>query len=196
MSFVPSPRLPSQGLSRRDALRFGAILPAALAAACTTPPTPRGPLPEDGTIDALTLLGDRPGTGLFIAAMKRAGMDTQIDGRNGIFTLFVPTDAAIEALPPAQKAILTGTDVPRLQAALKAMIARNSLTLDGIAARSGPINTLAGTQLRVTGRAAAQATVQRVAANGTTMGPAVTFARADVRASNAVIHIVNGVLTA
>jgi uncharacterized surface protein with fasciclin (FAS1) repeats len=177
----------------------GGMLPLLLAG-CQSIVAPNKPLPEDGTIDLMTLLSARPDTKIFTAALKRSGLVERITIANGPATVFVPTDAAIEALPAAQRAIFTDSsaDQAALRAAVGGMIASGQLRLESIAVRNGLLNTwTAGQQLRVTGAPAPTAKVQRaVLANGrsTTSGSQIGFVRPDILASNGVIHVMDGAL--
>jgi uncharacterized surface protein with fasciclin (FAS1) repeats len=177
----------------------GAALPLLLAG-CETVLAPSRPLPEDGTIDILSLLNARPDTKIFADALKRSGLAERINIANGPATLFVPNDTTIDALPPASRALLTDpkTDRAKLQEAVGSLIASGQLRLESIAVRNGQINTwAAGHQLRVTGAPAPTAKIQRaVLANGrtTATGPVAGFARADILGSNGVIHILDTAL--
>jgi uncharacterized surface protein with fasciclin (FAS1) repeats len=178
----------------------GGALPLLLAACGTIAPRSSGPLPEDGTIDILSLLAARPDAKIFNDALKRSGLAERITLANGPATLFVPNDTTIEALPPANRAILTDpkADQAKLREAVGSLIASGQLRLESIAVRSGQINTWApGHQLRVTGAPAPTAKIQRaVLANGRTAvtGPVAGFARADILGSNGVIHILDTAL--
>jgi uncharacterized surface protein with fasciclin (FAS1) repeats len=177
----------------------GGMLPLLLAG-CATVIAPSKPLPEDGTIDLMTLLSARPDTKLFTDALKRSGLVERISIANGPATVFAPSDAAIEALPAARRAVLTdnAADKTALRAAVGGLVASGQLRLESIAVRNGLVNTwTTGQQLRVTGAPAATAKVQRaVLAEGrsTASGPQVGFTRADILASNGVIHVLDGAL--
>lgn len=178
----------------------GGMLPLLLAGCASIIPAANKPLPEDGTIDLMTLLNGLPNAKLFTAAFKRSGLSERVGAANGPVTLFVPTDDVLEALPPAQRAILTDTATEQapLRAAVGGLVASGQLRLESIAVRQGHINTwTTNQQLRVTGAPAPTARIQRaVLANGrtTVSGPQVGFARADILASNGVIHLLNGAL--
>jgi uncharacterized surface protein with fasciclin (FAS1) repeats len=177
----------------------GGMLPLLLAG-CASVVAPGRPLPEDGTIDLMTLLSARPDAKLFTAALKRSGLAERIAIANGPATVFVPTDAAIEALPPARRAVLTDSSAEQaaVRTAVGSLVASGQLRLESIAVRQGLINTWTpGQQLRITPGPAATAKVQRaVLANGrtSTTGPQVGFVRADILASNGVIHMLDGAL--
>jgi len=178
----------------------GGALPLLLAACDTIVPRTSGPLPEDGTIDVMSLLSARPDTKIFTDALKRSGLAERITLANGPATLFVPNDTTIEALPPASRAILTDpkADQAKLREVVGSLIASGQLRLESIAVRNGQINTWApGHQLRVTGAPAPTAKIQRaVLANGrsTVTGAVAGFARADILGNNGVIHILDTAL--
>ena len=178
----------------------GGMLPLLLAGCEAIKAPSNRPLPEDGTIDLMTLLNGLPNAKLFTAAFKRSGLSERVGVANGPVTLFVPTDEVLEALPPARRAILTDTATDRepLRAAVGGLSASGQLRLESIAVRQGHVNTwTTGQQLRVTGAPSPTAKVQRaVLANGrtTVSGPQVGFVRADILASNGVIHLLDGAL--
>jgi uncharacterized surface protein with fasciclin (FAS1) repeats len=177
----------------------GAALPLVLAG-CETIVPPSRPLPEDGTIDIMSLLSARPDCKIFTDALKRSGLAERINIANGPTTLFVPNDTTIKALPPAQQALLTDpkTDQAKLREIVGSLVASGQLRLESIAVREGRINTWApGHELRVTGAPATTAKIQRaVLANGrtTVTGPVAGFSRADILGSNGVIHILDTAL--
>jgi uncharacterized surface protein with fasciclin (FAS1) repeats len=178
----------------------GGMLPLLLAGCEAIKAPSNRPLPEDGTIDLMTLLNGLPNAKLFTAAFKRSGLSERVGVANGPVTLFVPTDEVLEALPPARRAILTDTATDRepLRAAVGGLSASGQLRLESIAVRQGHVNTwTTGQQLRITGAPSPTAKVQRaVLANGrtTVSGPQVGFVRADILASNGVIHLLDGAL--
>ncbi|MBO1074346.1 fasciclin domain-containing protein [Roseomonas marmotae] len=186
-------------ISRRTIMLAGGMLPLLLAA-CQNLQSPGRPLPEDGTIDLMTLLSARPDTKIFTAALKRSGLDSRITPANGPATVFAPTDAAIQALPADRRSVLTdsSTDQAVLRAAVGGLVASGQLRLESIVMRNGLINTwTAGQQLRVTGAPAPTAKVQRaVLVNGrsSNVGPQVGFVRTDILASNGVIQVLDGAL--
>ncbi len=186
-------------ISRRFIMLAGGALPLLLAG-CQNALSPNRPLPEDGTIDVMSLLSARPDCKIFTDALKRSGLAERITMANGPATLFVPNDTTIEALPPAARAVLTDskTDPAKLREAVGSLIASGQLRLESIAVRNGRINTWApGHELRVTGAPATTAKIQRaLLVNGRTVttGPSAGFARADILGSNGVIHILDTAL--
>jgi uncharacterized surface protein with fasciclin (FAS1) repeats len=197
---LPAPRRgPATLISRRSIMFAGGMLPLLLAS-CATVVNRNTPLPEDGTIDLMTLLEARPDTKLFVAALKRSGLVDRIKPGSGPATLFIPPDVVLEALPPERRAVLTdaAAEPAALRAAIGSMIASGQLRLESIAVRNGAINTWTqNNQLRVTGAPSPTAKVQRATlANGrtTVTGPQVGFAKPDILASNGVIHIMDGAL--
>lgn len=177
-------------ISRRLALGAGGL--ALLLGACQSAAPPRA-LPEDGTIDLLTLLRGQPEHSRFMNALAISGQASRIGRQNGAVTLFVPTNAALDSLPADLRALLdsppsspTPEQRARAAALVNANAAWNMLRTPDIQARNGRINTWDRGRLTVTPTGPRSATVAREG------GRSVTITRADVLASDGVFHVTSG----
>ncbi len=179
-------------ISRRSALGTGGLLLA--LAACTTPQTPpRREITEDGAYDLLTVLGSKPEHSRFLNALTGSGLAQRLGRQNGPVTLFAPVNDGFANLPPEMLALL---DNPRAEPtaqqrqALAALVSANaaygSLRTPDIAARRGQVTTWDRGRLQITQTGPRQAQVQR---QGSPRGVQIT--RADILASDGVIHVVN-----
>lgn len=182
---------PPRPILRRQALGIGGLL---LLAACQTPPPRR--MPEDGSIDLVTLLRDKPEHRRFVNALEMSGLTSRIGRQNGAVTLFVPTNEALNSLPPDLLALLDNppanpTDAQRARAAalVNANAAFGLLRLADITARRGQVVTWDRGRLQVSQTGARTATMLR---DGAPAGPArapIAITRADVLASDGVFHV-------
>lgn len=113
-----------------------------------------------------------------VAAVRAAGLEDALAGA-GPFTVFAPSDEAFAVLPPgALEALLKDRD--RLARLLRHHVVSGELTAAAAAGRAA-VTTLAGTTLRLDAR------------DGLAVAGAVVV-RADVLASNGVIHVVDRLL--
>ena len=111
--------------------------------------------------------------------LTKAGLGGTLQGK-GPFTVFAPTDAAFARVPKATLAALAG-DRAKLRAVLLYHVVRGKVTA-AQAMRLRSAKTLEGRSLAI-----------RVSGGRVVVGGA-TVTRADVMASNGVIHVVNRVL--
>jgi uncharacterized surface protein with fasciclin (FAS1) repeats len=111
--------------------------------------------------------------------LKTAGLAGTLQMK-GPYTVFAPTDAAFAKVPKATLTAL-GKDKAKLRAVLLYHVAAGKLTANRVVKRQS-IPTLNGQSLRV-----------RVKSAGVFVG-GVKVAKANVAASNGVIHVINRVL--
>jgi uncharacterized surface protein with fasciclin (FAS1) repeats len=111
--------------------------------------------------------------------LKTAGLAGTLQ-KKGPYTVFAPTDAAFAKVPKATLTAL-GKDKAKLRAVLLYHVAGGKLTANRVVKRQS-IRTLNGQSLRV-----------RVKSGGVFVG-GVKVAKANVGASNGVIHVINRVL--
>ncbi len=114
------------------------------------------------------------------AAVKASGLATTLSGE-GPFTLFAPNDAAFEKLPKATlKKLLKPENKTALQQVLKNHVLSGTVLSKDI--KAGNVTTLAGSEVAI-----------KINGKKVTVGKA-SVSRADVQASNGVVHIIDTVL--
>jgi uncharacterized surface protein with fasciclin (FAS1) repeats len=114
------------------------------------------------------------------AAVKASGLAATLSGE-GPFTLFAPNDAAFEKLPKATlKKLLKPENKAALQQVLKNHVLSGTVLSKDI--KAGNVTTLAGSEVAV-----------KINGKKVTVGKASVL-RADVQASNGVVHIIDTVL--
>ncbi len=114
------------------------------------------------------------------AAVKASGLAATLSGA-GPFTLFAPNDAAFEKLPKGTlKKLLKPENKAALQQVLKNHVLSGTVLSSDI--KAGNVTTLAGGEVAV-----------KVKGKKVTVGKA-TVLRADVQATNGVVHIIDTVL--
>lgn len=182
-------------IARRHFLGAGGLV---LLAACQTPGAPRRALPEDGTIDLLTLLGGKPEHRRFAAALAVSGAGSRLGLREGAVTLFAPVNEGFDGLPAPVLALLdnppsspTAAQRALVQPIVFANAAFGQLHFQDITARRNTVVTWDRARLLVTPTGARTATLARegvtpVAGRAT---PAIT--RGEVLASDGVFHVTN-----
>jgi uncharacterized surface protein with fasciclin (FAS1) repeats len=111
--------------------------------------------------------------------LKKAGLVKTLKGK-GPYTVFAPTDAAFTKVPKATLDAL-GQDKAKLRAVLLYHVAGRKLTAAKIVKRRS-VKTLNGQRVRI-----------RVRGETVRVGGA-RVTKADVRASNGIIHVINKVL--
>lgn len=166
-----------------------------LLSACQAPTGPRV-LPEDGTIDLLTLLRDKPEHRRFVSALTLSGQTGRIGRQNGAVTLFVPTNEALGTLPADFLALLDNppanpTPEQRARAAqlVNANAAFGLLRLGDIQPRHGQVQTWDRGRIRVNQTGPRSATIVRDGVPPQPGRPAIAITRADVLASDGVFHV-------
>ena len=111
--------------------------------------------------------------------VKKAGLVGALEAK-GPYTVFAPTDAAFAKVPKATLAALA-KDKAKLRAVLLYHVAKGRLTAAKVV-KLHSVKTLNGQSLKV-----------RVSHGTVTVGGARVI-KADIRASNGVIHVINKVL--
>lgn len=175
--------------SRRFALGAGGLL---LLAGCQAPRV----LSEDGTIDLLSLLRDKPEHRRFVAALTVSGQSSRVGRQNGAVTLFVPTDEALNALPADLRILLdsppptpTAEQRARAAALVNANAAFGMLRLADIEARRGQITTWDRGRIQVTRTGPRTATIVREGITAVAGRPPIAITRGDILASDGVYHV-------
>jgi hypothetical protein len=185
-------------MTRRFALGAGGLL---LLAGCQAA---RGPLPENGSIDLLTLLRDKPEHSRFVNALTASGLASRIGRQNGAATLFVPTNEALNSLPAELRALLDSppsspseAQRARLATLVNANAAFGLLRLADIQARQGRVVTWDRGRLQVNQTGPRTATIVRDGVPPTPGRPVIAVTRGDVLASDGVFHVTSApILTA
>ena len=156
-------------MTRRILLELAPLAAALLIGACATTPAP--------TTVAQTISAN-PQLSTAARLIQQAGLTETLQGP-GPFTVFVPTDDAFKAVPPATIDAL-GKDAARLKAVLTYHVVPGSIASADV--KNGPIKTVQGSDL----------SLYRSGTFVTADEAVVTTP--DVRASNGVVHIVDKVL--
>lgn len=182
-------------ISRRHALGAGSL--ALLLAACQTPSAPRA-LPEDGTIDLLTLLRGKPEHRRFAALLTVSGANTRLGLRSGAVTLFAPVNEGFNGLPAPVLALLDNppsnpTEAQRalLQPIAFANAAFGLLRFPDIAARRNTVVTWDRARLNVQPTGARTATLAREGVTLASGRAPVAITRGNVLAADGVFHVTN-----
>jgi len=117
----------------------------------------------------------------FVTALKAADLVEPLQDE-GPFTVFAPTNAAFAKLPPGKlDSLLMPQNKEELAGILKYHVVEGRLTADQIAEK-GSLETLAGARLKVT------------VENGKVMVDGASLTKADIGASNGIIHVIDGVV--
>src|SRR5690606_28591393 len=147
-------------------------------------PQPPAEIPAGGDYadrpDMLSALAREADLGTMAQIIEATGQDEMLQG-DGPFTLFAPTNQAFAQLPDGQlDALLERENREQLAGLLGRHLVRGRVTLSE--AEQGPLQPLTGGQIEL-----------RPAAEGGTIA-SVVITRADIQASNGVIHIIDSVL--
>jgi len=156
-------------MTRRILLKLAPLAAALFLGACATTPAP--------TTVAQTIAAN-PQLSTATRLIQQAGLTETLQGP-GPFTVFVPTDDAFKAVPPAMLDTL-GKDPARLKAVLTYHVVPGSLASTDV--KNGPVKTVQGSDM----------SLYRAGTFVTADEAVVTTA--DVRASNGVVHLVDKVL--
>ena len=180
-------------IARRHALGAGGL--ALLLAACQTPIVQRA-LPEDGTIDLLTLLRGKPEHSRFAAALAVSGAVPRLGLRSGAVTLFAPVNDGFAGLPAPVLALLDNppsnpTEAQRalVQPIVFANAAFGLLRFQDISVRRNVVVTWDRARLQVRPTGARTATLVREGVTQVAGRAPVTITRGDVLASDGVLHV-------
>jgi hypothetical protein len=185
-------------ISRRHVFGAGGL--ALLLAACQTPPPPRR-VPEDGTIDLLTLLRSKPEHRRYAALVTASGAAPPLGLRSGAVTLFAPTNEGFDGLPAPVLALLDNppanpTDAQRalLQPLMFANAAFGLLRFQDIQARRGTVVTWDRARLQVQPTGGRTATLVREGVTPVAGRAPIAITRGDVLASDGVFHVTNALV--
>ncbi len=138
------------------------------------------PAPKKGTTIVGLVTNSTKNFKTLNAAVKASGLAATLSG-TGPFTLFAPNDAAFEKLPKGTlKKLLKPENKAALQQVLKNHVLSGTVLSSDI--KAGNVTTLAGGEVAV-----------KVKGKKVTVGKA-TVLRADVQATNGVVHIIDTVL--
>lgn len=126
-------------------------------------------------------IGNRPELSKFAAALRATGLEKELSSSRK-FTVFAPTDAAIDALPAGKwSALLESKNRSELVGLLKAHISPGNYPSQRLVAAKAPnfaLPSLSGKGIEVDRRAALKA------------GDAALY-RLDVAADNGTVHIID-----
>ncbi|HTV13284.1 MAG TPA: fasciclin domain-containing protein [Acidobacteriaceae bacterium] len=116
-----------------------------------------------------------------LTAVKAAGLDKTLEGK-GPYTVFAPTDAAFAKLPAGTlDALLKPENKSKLRAILLYHVVPGDVTAAQVTQMTSA-KTAEGADLKISVK------------NGTVMVDDATVVKADVTASNGVIHVIDTVL--
>lgn len=160
--------------------------PALADPASSAPKTPPSAAARDAapatTGDVLDVVKADQEFSTFARAVEAAGLTAQLEGAEAK-TVFAPTNAAFEALPPgALDDLLKPENRAKLVALLNYHVIPAAATSQQLNGRTVRARTVSGEQLTIDARAGVKVNDAKVV-------------RADLRASNGVVHGVDKVLT-
>ena len=141
--------------------------------------------PEGGP-PLMDVLGSDSNLSSFRVALRSSGLASELFDRPGIYTVLAPTNLAWSGAP---ERIRNGD-----REGLLNLIAGGRLSLASIQARGGRIRMLGGIDVRVVGGTAESPRIQAARPGQPPSGASASIIRANVMASNGVVHVVQGVL--
>ncbi len=161
--------------------------------AATKPNPPVGGAPMDAAKTIVANASTAPNLTTLVSAVKAAGLDATLSGP-GPFTVFAPTNEAFGRLAPGTvETLLKPANKPSLVKLLTYHVVAGTITLDQLRA-----------QITAGGGKATLTTVEGDPLTATQEGNAISIADAsgnkayiqtpDVRQSNGIVHVVNGVV--
>jgi uncharacterized surface protein with fasciclin (FAS1) repeats len=134
------------------------------------------------------LAADNPDFSTLVELLSEAGQVELLSGE-GPFTVFAPTNAAFEALPPGLLDGIRSSSIS-LQSVLSYHVIRGAVTaeavlaLEGVGGDGAQVPTLLGAPLTISVNAEGQVVI-----NGT-----ATVIATDITAGNGVVHVIDAVL--
>lgn len=170
-------------MTRFSLVLGGAVVALALAACGGETPGAADPT-TSGTVAKADIVATAEGAGSFktlLAAIKAAGLEATLHGE-GPFTVFAPTDEAFKKLPPGTvESLLKPENKEKLKAILTYHVVAGKVpAADALKLTSA--KTVNGKELRLT-------------ASGTDLKVgSANVVKADVMATNGVIHVIDAVL--
>ncbi len=141
--------------------------------------------PADTSTETIVQIASAdPDLSTLVSLIKQAGLADALSGP-GPFTVFAPTNEAFAKVPKATLDALAADPTGKLADVLKLHVVSGKITAaDAVAANGTSITTLNG------GKLAVMATAGSVTVGG------AHVVKADIPASNGVIHIIDTVITA
>lgn len=163
------------------------------SAAATAPNPAVGGAPMDPTKPIATNAAAAPNLSTLVAAIKAAGLEATLSGP-GPYTLFAPTNEAFSRLAPGTvEKLMEPANKPSLIKILNYHVVPGALTLEDLRARitagggTTTLTTVEGDPLTI----AAEGNAVSIA---DATGNKAYIQKPDVRQSNGIIHVVNGVV--
>ena len=139
----------------------------------------------DGRFPIMSVLGIMSDVSNFRSALRSTNLDELLAGP-GPFTVFAPTNAALEGAPPAMR--------EGGAAVLRNLIAAGRLRLADIRARDGRVRMLSGIDIRIVGGTNNAPRIQAVRAGAQPSGASASIIRPDLMCSNGIIQVIDSVL--
>ena len=117
-----------------------------------------------------------------VAAVKAAGLTDTLKG-NGPFTVFAPTDAAFEKLPPGTvETLLKPENKDKLTKVLTYHVVAGKVMSSDLSGKKTAADSVEGSKLDID------------ASGGSVKVEGATVTKADISASNGVIHVIDAVM--
>jgi len=169
-----SARIRRENMDRRTALQLGVALAATLAVGACSGVTESPDIVDIAAANESTF-------GTLVAAVTAADLVDTLKG-DGPFTLFAPTNAAFDALPAGTvETLLRPENRAQLVSVLTYHVVPGAITAAQLAGTRQSVATVQGQSVHVDGRSGIRVNNARVV-------------RADILASNGVIHAIDTVL--
>lgn len=131
----------------------------------------------DGVLD---VINHDPSYSVFASLLQKTGLDADLKG-NGVYTVFAPTNAAFEELPPERRASLLSNDSAAARRAVESLVVAQKVTPQDIAHNRMLLTSVGGHGVVIDG------TEGRLTAEGT------EILSVDTSPSNGVIYTIDGV---